>query len=137
MTDEQLAELEALAEKATEGPWVWYNDDNMYGEGGPRKENRFWPEAIIQTDSGYYGPNEKDRAFIAAARTAVPALIAEVERLRAVAAERAAAVEALRTVQLARLNGIFDVAIEHQIAGDADGVFAEVDAAIAKHAAKP
>ena len=46
-------------------------------------------------------------------------------------------VEALRTVQLARINGLFDAAIEHQIAGDVDGVFAEVDAALAKHAAKP
>jgi hypothetical protein len=43
--------------------------------------------------------------------------------------------DALRTVQLAKLNGLFDVAIAHQINGDVDRVFAEVDAALTKQEA--
>ena len=95
MTEQELERLQALAEAATPGPWEW-RGDNMHavaltrwtrelaerelgswqkGEPGPR---------LIETDAGVYGPCPSDRAFIAAARAAVPALVAEVRRLRGV-----------------------------------------------------
>ena len=81
MTSEELAAIKALADAATPGPWVWEEGeepDSMSGAVGGR---------IIRTDMGYYGPEAADRAFIAAGRTAVPALLAEVERLRALVRE--------------------------------------------------
>jgi hypothetical protein len=59
MTDEQLTKLEELCEKATPGPWR------------------------ISRDARLFPLNLKaDGRFIAAARTALPELIAEVRRLR-------------------------------------------------------
>lgn len=86
-TAEQLAEWKRLADAATPGPWIWPGD-SMYGNGGEREGDCFDPP-IIETDSGHYGPEENDRDFIAAARTAVPSLIAEVGRLREALAKAA------------------------------------------------
>ncbi len=84
MTDDELDKLDALAQAATRGPWrVWMSMDNtidvcadlealvppllgMYGRGGTRP-----------TDG-----ERRDADFIAASREAVPALVAEVRRLR-------------------------------------------------------
>lgn len=85
MTDEQLAEWERLAAAATPGPW----------EAIPTVDADF---ATIKTRGklGWmqyheYDPgiDATDAAFVAAAREAVPALVAEVRRLR----------EALRAVE--------------------------------------
>ncbi len=65
MTDEELDHLEALANAATEGPWTW-DTYIVRADGRP----------IITADSAM------DARFIAASREAVPALIAEVRRLR-------------------------------------------------------
>jgi hypothetical protein len=75
MTEQELQAIEALAAAATPGPWraeTDYRDDTtvLYtavheGEG--------WVVAE--------GTLVHDAAFIAAARTAVPALVAEVRRL--------------------------------------------------------
>lgn len=69
MTREELAAIKAVADAATPG---------LYADGG-----------LVYTGQGmnaidcYGAPNaENNAAFIAAARTAVPALLAEVERLR-------------------------------------------------------
>jgi hypothetical protein len=94
MTPERLEEIEAGAKAATEGPWL---------EGGP------YPGAsvCIEVDGGSSGPDDPepttwepicvlddrrdgephpqvlaDRAFIAHAREDVPALIAEIRRLK-------------------------------------------------------
>lgn len=40
-------------------------------------------EEIVTTDAGYYGPKWADAEFIAHAREDIPALLAEVTRLRA------------------------------------------------------
>ena len=70
MTEEELARIEALANAATPGPWETYGSDR-YGwrvDGPP------------DTDEGRI--SEENARFIAAARDAVPALVAEVRRLR-------------------------------------------------------
>jgi hypothetical protein len=83
MTDEELAGIEARANAATSGPWVW----KVRGENGPLCMHS--GDAIVFDDGtawGEYGSpmhNEAaDATFIAHARTDVPALVAEVRRLR-------------------------------------------------------
>lgn len=76
LTDEQFREAGSLCEAATPGPWD-AGLENVYavqraGEPGP----------VRATVARLVGP-DADRAFIAAARTLVPALLDEVERLRA------------------------------------------------------
>src|SRR4051812_44896320 len=74
----------------TPGPWEWdwENTDNLYGRGAVQKarEKRAkggfnWPdgEAIVQTDSRVYGPNDADAALIAAAPDLLAALKAIAE----------------------------------------------------------
>lgn len=75
MTEQELAELGALANAATPPPWEAENDvgtgilSAMLGGG---------PHMMAFGDVWTFA----DAAFIAAARTAVPELIAEVRRLR-------------------------------------------------------
>lgn len=85
ITKERLAEIKARAEAATPGPWEpfeWYHsDDGGWAAVGPH-----------HVDVDGYEPDEPgsliheratlDAAFISAARTDVPDLVAEVERLR-------------------------------------------------------
>lgn len=79
----ELARLEALAQAATPGPWaptaVCDDDDHWYA---CSPEHAF-AEDDPACDSGKRHPGAlADAAFIAAARDAVPALVAEVRRLR-------------------------------------------------------
>lgn len=68
MTNEELDRLEALANAATPGPWVaderWVEDADEYDIGEAQETS--------------------DAEFIAAARTAIPQLIAEIRRLQAI-----------------------------------------------------
>ena len=89
VTDAEAAEWAALAERATEGPWVVDSDGSIgapmagfvCGEDGhPRLD---CPDCGLRVG----GSNSDDTAFIAAARTAVPRLLAEREALRAALAE--------------------------------------------------
>lgn len=91
-----LDALEALAEAATEGPWCVMRNglgqscgvtvgNGMvldFGSGGPFDET---------------GTTSPDAAFIASARTAVPELIAEVRRLRAIEALYSRECDAMQT----------------------------------------
>lgn len=70
MTPVDLPAIKARAEKATAGPW------EIIGAG----EYVRGPGIIVAPDNG--GINEADAEFIAASRTDIPALVAEVERLR-------------------------------------------------------
>lgn len=85
MTATRLAELRALADAATEGPWVMHCDDMeviVVQADGDR-----WPMACYPIARGMEqgeSDGEDDGAFIAAARTAVPELLDEVERLQSV-----------------------------------------------------
>lgn len=70
MDDLDLDELERLANDATPGPWT------LTARGGIRHDEEY----IVDPNSVALNC---DGRFIAAARTAVPALIAEARRLRA------------------------------------------------------
>jgi len=83
MTDPtlDLDAIEARATEATPGPWR----PIIYGESdfdGPGRYVSFGPDATCISDSTSMDSDE-DAVFIAAARTDVPALVAEVRRLRA------------------------------------------------------
>lgn len=88
MTPERLSELKALVEKSVSGPWEVrpeYPDEPVYTK-----------LVVNKGDDGYdclvaENVREPDAEFIAAARTALPELIAEVERLRTI--EKAANAE--------------------------------------------
>lgn len=92
MTDEDLQAIRMRAEAATPGPWVKDNDSPIVRG----------PEMILYDEGGHSDP---DADFIAAARTDVPALLAEVDRLRAAlgawetwAAENEALIKGLCTI---------------------------------------
>ncbi|MES3041851.1 MAG: hypothetical protein V4730_11970 [Pseudomonadota bacterium] len=90
-----IKEIEAaLAAGPTEGEWHWDENGNMYPS--PRDwEGGLYPEAIIQTDGGVYGPDEPTRNYI---KTVQPANIREVlqliERLKAAGLEIVSALDA-------------------------------------------
>lgn len=74
ITEEQRKKWRALADAATEGPWephVPYQRDEAAGAG---------PNHDARSSLGLKRAQD-DAAFIAEARTAVPALLDEVERL--------------------------------------------------------
>ena len=80
ISDEQLEEWERLEREATEGPWEAWGSDSL--------PPMWWVRTVDGGDSinatGYDGEMEKaDALFTAASRSAVPALIAGVRRLRA------------------------------------------------------
>ncbi len=74
--DQTLNEWKRLAEAATPGPWQAKN----YGSDGVDAWLHLSPTVAIGSDHAHW---LTDATFIAAARVAVPALLAEVERLRA------------------------------------------------------
>jgi hypothetical protein len=78
VTPERIAELKKLAEAATPGKWLDWNEWVCLRGGFEG------PEEIVCTAHliGEIDQDEKNAAFIAASRTAVPELIAEVERLQ-------------------------------------------------------
>ena len=85
MTDAELTAIQKRAEAATPGPWIahpWEDDPECCAgiEAASGTE-------IVKTDCGIYPPEMPDAEFIAHAREDIPALVAEVRRLRAEAAE--------------------------------------------------
>ena len=85
MTTERLDEIEARANAATQGPWERHP---YMGSGATlAKPNHPFHELNILKTTDDWPPVAADAEFIAAARTDVPALLAEVRRLQA-AAER-------------------------------------------------
>jgi hypothetical protein len=87
MTDEELQAIRARAEAATPGPWT---EGVGKVAGGETRELVIGADGrtIIAMAYGGFGHptpdcTREDRAFIAAARTDVPALLAEVDRLKA------------------------------------------------------
>lgn len=83
MTPEQLAKIKARADAATEGPWVEFCGD--ISQQIPHEETGVldvYPgsEDICTHEDGVLRVEDID--FIAHARTDIPALVAEVERLQ-------------------------------------------------------
>jgi hypothetical protein len=76
MDASRIAELRALAEKATPGPWIVIDDAGL-GHGPADAVNAFDWDAV----------DTPDAAFIAAARTALPEALDAIERVRALCAE--------------------------------------------------
>ena len=74
----------ARANAATEGPWRVGNVETWHVFGDPNGDvmARGLGRVVLRANENF--PHANDMAFIAAARTDVPALCAEVERLRAV-----------------------------------------------------
>lgn len=86
MTNEELSRLKALAEAATPGPW-FDGGGNVYREVNPDPSK-------YKTDEICDYARMCDVAFIIAARTAVPTLIAFAEKLKADNADPLAAHDA-------------------------------------------
>ena len=101
-TGQQLDEIQARANAATRGPWGFYDGDNYaevaadmqvtspgscnYRERVARLEDEdYWDDQAHDGDDEERAPEQMaaNAAFIAHAREDVPALLAEVRRLRA------------------------------------------------------
>lgn len=94
MTNEELEAIKKRAEAATPGPWDASEDsDRSYKLDAP-KDAQYWVtiasgNTLVVSWWQQYADDSgtvlklADAAFIAAARTDVPRLLAEVERLRA------------------------------------------------------
>ena len=89
---EKLAQWSALADAATPGPWETGEEDGMI----------YVADDSSADSVAYCGCSLRDAAFIAAARAAVPALLAEVERLR----DELAEAERLRDAYKVELGGM-------------------------------
>ena len=86
VSPEQLAEWKQLAREATPGPWIAQSDLALHaGALHPDGDILVWNTT---DDDGYGRFTAADLAFIAAARTAIPLLVSEVERLRALLAKQ-------------------------------------------------
>jgi hypothetical protein len=86
MTDQDLQQWRAMSEKASPGPWCHVQTLTPAGE-VHCDIVRAGPQQVILAHDGDGGDAdfyEHDAVFIAASREAVPALIAEVERLRSI-----------------------------------------------------
>jgi len=85
MTQQELDALQGLCEEATAGPWQ--SGDGSVDRFFAGKNTIATPARVIVERATYNDEFDQqtyaDIAFIAAARTAMPALIAEVRRLQA------------------------------------------------------
>ena len=86
MTDLTAADLDAIGQRAnaaTEGPWSQDSDDPGLVWGEQRSSgDGYW--SLFASETGHDATAQpQDAEFIAHARTDVPALLAEVRRLRA------------------------------------------------------
>lgn len=88
MKPEELAAIRARADAATRGPWEWQSawDGQFFWLSGA--EDRSVLAAVLDDGSagGEYeqtiAPDSADGLFVAHARADVPAILAEIERLR-------------------------------------------------------
>ncbi len=91
LTDQELSDIEARAEKATPGPWTADPPDEIELQIDPGTTEcwgiRCPAGSVVVTDSGCYPPDMPTAQFIAAAREDVPRLVAEVRRLSKVVRE--------------------------------------------------
>lgn len=83
LTEDELKQLRELCDAATDGPW-WVSDDGLNDVWNGEEE---FAENLIAPGCVRHGeaPSERIRAdqdFIAAARTALPQLLDEIDRLK-------------------------------------------------------
>jgi hypothetical protein len=111
LSPERRAEIAARAEAATPGPWCTDSSEIYQGT-----EYTSWAVWVGETcDPDDRRKSRADAEFIAAARTDVPALLAEVEQLREAAAENFPG-------ELAMLRGLLGVIRVTAKYGDMDEV---------------
>ncbi|MEV7840246.1 hypothetical protein AB0O77_23910 [Streptomyces albidoflavus] len=124
LSPEYLAWIAARAEAATAGPWC--TDGAEIYQGDEYVSYAFWVGETCRADEADGGL--LDAAFIAHARTDIPALLAEVERLRAELAARPTRAEATASpvrTERSRWQAVADALNEIDIAGiDLDGTIA-------------
>ena len=80
----RLDEIRQREAAATRGPWdsEWQNGDGNYAWVLAHPNGQFHPLNVIKVCHDDWPPSFADAAFVAAARSDVPWLVAEVERLR-------------------------------------------------------
>ncbi|MET1069976.1 MAG: hypothetical protein ABWY28_18390 [Pseudomonas prosekii] len=78
-----LAPLKLLEAAATPGPWLRDYGNHVEYSGSGDESFEEWQEAGPVLVSGDTAQSNADADFVAAARLAVPGLIAEIEALRA------------------------------------------------------
>jgi hypothetical protein len=92
LTDAELSELERLDREATPGPW----DTDLETSAGrcwvdSRRHQNMLAEPLFNVrppSARHMEQRERDASFIAAARNALPKLLAEIRELRAEIAKR-------------------------------------------------
>ncbi len=100
MTDAELAAIKARCEAATPGPWQpWCRDYHFI-----RPANPYTADPILLLT----GPNKADSVFAAHARKDVPALLAEVERLKGREEQLLRDYESMRKALAAAAEGAWD-----------------------------
>lgn len=85
MTDAALSEIRKRCEEATPGPWFWDDGDYVFltlVEPMPEEVGILHCRDPRYGDDSDGRPHPGDRAFMAHARMDVPALLAEVDRLK-------------------------------------------------------
>lgn len=80
MTDDELKAIEERAKAATPGPWDCTYGGSSAWSVGPESDPQLNPVAHVRSRNE--GPEGADATFIAHARQDIPALSAEVRRLR-------------------------------------------------------
>jgi len=120
LTDEELDEIKARCDAATPGPWVEERDEDSLQAIVSGEEDVIG--AWCDPGGGDFGPaiSDEDASFIAHAREDIPALLAEVERLR----KRVEWAEGHMRAAQEQAGGLFDRA------RDADARVAELEAAM-------
>jgi hypothetical protein len=86
MTDNELAAIKARVEAATPGPWEasWSTDfPEGHTEGGSKYVYAPTVSSVLAGDIEWGWVHPVDADFIASARADVPALLAEIDRLKA------------------------------------------------------
>lgn len=85
MNSARLAEIREMAEKATPGPWRVERRQDCWDAGlvewiGPDKDHGIGP-AHVHAEDAWLDCTDETANFVACARSAVPELLDEVERL--------------------------------------------------------
>jgi hypothetical protein len=142
ITPEQRAEWQRLADAATAGPWRWEGGDvpDLIGRAGEPGVYVYDTEVICfehnhgcacrQDCEAWLTSTDTDRAFIAAAREAVPALLADNVRLtRELTSERAKVAALVSALERTEIN--FQAAVSGKPVRDMAENLAENRAALA------
>ena len=82
LSDDELARLRALCDEATPGPWVSHATSDHRGMVCVEERSAYWVETVAECYCGAHdGHGAANAAFVAAARTALPALLDAHARL--------------------------------------------------------